>query len=100
MKGQNSISDLCKLSMGAKLDKLADYAELQEFIGGCLNGQIRNGIAHNGVSYSYNTQVISYHFDQRNPDLHYDERLIDITFRCYLLLVKVLESVHILSFLR
>ena len=99
MKGVNSIADFAKLPMGLKLDKLSDYEEMIDYIFGSLNSHIRNGIAHRGDRYNSKTQIVSYYYD-KDPTVHYDEQLLDVTFRCYLLLVKLLEAVHLYSLVK
>ncbi len=99
-KGITSIEQFSQLPLGGKRDKTIDYPEVDNYFSPAVKTEIRNAIAHNGVQYAPQSQLISYYYKVGDPTSHYDEQLIDVALRCYILLLHVMELSHLLNVLR
>ena len=96
-KGISSLSQFSQLPIGGKRDKTSDYPEVTQYFSPAIKTEIRNGIAHNGVQYDAQSQLISYYYKLDDSSVHYDEQLIDVALRCYVLLLHVMEMSHVLN---
>lgn len=97
MKGITDICSFASLAEGMRIEKLADYEEVQTYLMECLDSRMRNAIDHHHVEMDTESQVLKYFYRPVNGNLYKTGTLIDECYMTYICQLHLVEAVLIVD---
>ena len=100
MKGITDIGNYASIAEGLRIEKLAGYDEMQNYLMGCLDSHKRNAIDHHHVEMNPITQQLKYYYRAGDNSIFDTGTLIDECYMTHICMIHIIEAVLIVDELK